>query len=522
MAESGEQFKCPVCLRLIEASLEPKFLGCFHTCCLRCLKQLVDRDAKGQLSLRCPVCRHVTPLPSRGVSGLQPLIFLKHLLALLGGVGMASDHQQKQKQQVSVVAVPHGDVTPCCPRHNGGEMRLLCETCRKLLCQQCAREEHHGNEHSCQEVSRVLSRTRDPPHPQDVTCELFSEVTGVKHRGTVVESRLGPGQGSGRYHVTYPPVMKGHHQVVISVGGTPCLGVPFSVTARSPAENLSTPVRFLGRVQRAWGVAALRTRGEVAVVEYSAHCVSIFSPKGVKRHSFGMQGAAPGCFDQPSDLCVDKMGNIVVADSWNHRVQKFSPEGVFLAQVGSEGTGKLQFSCPTGIAYNGINDRFYVVDRSSRVQALNSDLSYHVEFGREGNGEGQFNTPWGIACDTSNTQNSGGNGDNSRILVADSGNNRIQVFTSEGEFLWVFGRRGQGRGELGWPAGIAVDAEGVIYITEGDNLRVSVFASNGKFMTSFGRRGKPPCGFGALRGVAVDGSGMVYVCDKDSHVVQVF
>ena len=46
-----------------------------------------------------------------------------------------------------------------------------------------------------------------------------------------------------------------------------------------------------------------------------------------------------------------------------------------------------------------------------------------------------------IACD------SAGN-----VYVTDNGNHLIQVFTAEGNFLRMFGRRGEGRGELTSPS----------------------------------------------------------------------
>ena len=72
--------------------------------------------------------------------------------------------------------------------------------------------------------------------------------------------------------------------------------------------------------------------------------------------------------------------------------------------------------------------------------------------------------------------------------MADRNNHRIQVFTAEGKFLRMFGRRGQGKGELDWPISIAVH-DGLLYVGEGVNGRVSVFTLEGQFVTSFGSKG---------------------------------
>ena len=71
------------------------------------------------------------------------------------------------------------------------------------------------------------------------------------------------------------------------------------------------------------------------------------------------------------------------------------------------------------------------------------------------------------------------------MYVTDSSNHRIQVFTAEGKFLRTFGQLGQGRWDLNWPIGIAIDTSGIVYVSEGVNNRVSLFTSEGQFVTSF-------------------------------------
>ena len=58
--------------------------------------------------------------------------------------------------------------------------------------------------------------------------------------------------------------------------------------------------------------------------------------------------------------------------------------------------------------------------------------------------------------------------------MADSDNHLIQVFTAEGRFLRMFGRRDKGRGELGWPAGVAIDTSDVVYVSDWANHCLSV------------------------------------------------
>ena len=81
----------------------------------------------------------------------------------------------------------------------------------------------------------------------------------------------------------------------------------------------------------------------------------------------------------------------------------------------------------------------------------------------------------------------------------------------------IFGRR-----ELYDPRGIAVDTNGMVYVSELGNHRISVFTSEGHYVTSFGEKGKGQGQFKFPSGLAVDNNGVVYVCDYNNNSVQVF
>ena len=83
-----------------------------------------------------------------------------------------------------------------------------------------------------------------------------------------------------------------------------------------------------------------------------------------------------------------------------------------------------------------------------------------------GSNNGQFNSPHGVAITTDN-----------HILIADTDNNdRIQMFTMEGEFdLRSVGERGNGPLQFNHPAGIAVHPSGQVFIVNDEyNYRVQV------------------------------------------------
>jgi DNA-binding beta-propeller fold protein YncE len=63
------------------------------------------------------------------------------------------------------------------------------------------------------------------------------------------------------------------------------------------------------------------------------------------------------------------------------------------------------------------------------------------------------------------------------VYVADSGNNRILMFTSSGAYLTQWGTRGTGNGQFNRPYGVAVDGSGNVYVADTNNNRIQVFGS---------------------------------------------
>src|SRR5262249_44534753 len=72
--------------------------------------------------------------------------------------------------------------------------------------------------------------------------------------------------------------------------------------------------------------------------------------------------------------------------------------------------------------------------------------TFLTTWGRFGSAASEFNIPLGIAVD--------GHGN---VFVADTGNNRIEVFSNDGTFLFTFGSLGDGDGQFDMPRGVAVD-----------------------------------------------------------------
>jgi DNA-binding beta-propeller fold protein YncE len=86
-------------------------------------------------------------------------------------------------------------------------------------------------------------------------------------------------------------------------------------------------------------------------------------------------------------------------------------------------------------------------------------------WGRYGAINGSFNNPENVAVDQT------GN-----IYLADTGNNRIQVFSSNGTFISAWGRYAIGDTGLRSPEGIAVDSSGNVFVADTNNNRILVLS----------------------------------------------
>ncbi len=128
--------------------------------------------------------------------------------------------------------------------------------------------------------------------------------------------------------------------------------------------------------------------------------------------------------------------------------------------------------------------------------------------GGKGSGRGQFDSPTGIAVDGS------GN-----VLVADTGNGRIEKFSSTGAFLSIIGTKGSGSGQFAQPNGIAIDRVGNIYVADAGNHRVLKLNPDGTFIA--GWKG-PELGFYGPRRIAIGPDDSIYVVDQGHNRIVKF
>ncbi len=105
-----------------------------------------------------------------------------------------------------------------------------------------------------------------------------------------------------------------------------------------------------------------------------------------------------------------------------------------------------------------------------------------------------------------------------RILVADSGNNRLQAFDSEGRFVSAFGSAGPGPGQFSDPQGLAVIGDGHVIVADRGNNRLQVLSFDGSGF-SFVRA--IYAGLDGPTAVATYGTNRILVADTGNSKIKV-
>jgi len=170
-----------------------------------------------------------------------------------------------------------------------------------------------------------------------------------------------------------------------------------------------------------------------------------------------------------------------------------------------------QFNSPYGVAL-APDGTVYVADTGNqRIQRFSTTDQFLGTWGSQGSGDGQFGWPLGVAVASDGT-----------VYVADMNNHRIQHFSATGQFLGKWGSQGSGDGQFQYPHGVAVAPDGTVYVADSNNHRIQHFSATGQFLGQWGSQGSGDGQFNHPEGVAVAPDGAVYVADSGNHRIQRF
>ena len=245
----------------------------------------------------------------------------------------------------------------------------------------------------------------------------------------------------------------------------------------------------------------------------------------------------------PVDLTFDSLGNLYIADEGDQRVRRIAPDGTITTVAGNGTVGyssdggsatAASLAYPSGVAVDSAGNLYIADWESHRVRLV---------------------TPSGVITTIAGTGQSGHSGDGGQaaaasllfpsslvfdtaknLYISDPGDNCVRRITPAGIITTVAGNMtagfsgdgGPGTGaSLYFPAGLAVDAIGNLYIADAVNNRIRKLSPAGVISTVAGRVGglgdfsgdggpATNAGLRSPTAVAIDASGNLYIADQQN------
>jgi len=315
----------------------------------------------------------------------------------------------------------------------------------------------------------------------------------------------------------------------------------FSDPGMAPTNDLPNPYEtiegFLKLPEgRTWGSAsavhididgtsvwvAERCTGNTNACVINSHLdpVMKFDVNGDLVTSFGA-----GLIAWPHGIEVDSQGNVWVTDArdnqvddtvpaqrYGHQVHKFSPTGEHLMTLGEPGGARTPgylfqpndvLVAPDGHIFVA-EGHSNAADATARILKFNAQGEFVQEWGSLGSGPAEFMQPHALAMDSQG-----------RLFIADRSNNRIQIYSQNGELLdtWY---------QFSRASGLFIDADDTLYVADSESG--SVNPANGAWLRGIrigsARTGEvnylipdpqPDCrGTCTAEGVTVDQNGVIY------------
>ena len=290
------------------------------------------------------------------------------------------------------------------------------------------------------------------------------------------------------------------------------------------------------------------TTGNVFVADSGNHTIRQISPDGNVTTLAGSPGEAGSTdaagaearFREPKGIAVDRSGNIYVADKGNLTIRKVSPGGAVTTIAGSPGAfgsvdgpgSEARFREPVDVAVD-LTGNIYIVDKvdhtirkasPSGIVSTLAGSSFRTGSDDGVGTEARFLFPAGLAVDQA------GN-----LFVGD-GNNTIRMVTADGKVTTLAGSTTEvgstdgngGAARFQDPRGVAVTVAGIVFVADKGNHSIRRVTQAGAVSSLAGSPAEPgdADGFGTAArfrqplGIAIHKSGNVYVADRNNHTIR--
>jgi len=204
--------------------------------------------------------------------------------------------------------------------------------------------------------------------------------------------------------------------------------------------------------------------GRIFVADYTTGDVKIYDKDYQWLQTFSEYGSDPGQ-NIKSEFTDIYEGLYYMPEAGNHRVSVWDLSGNFKFTFGKKGDAEGEMNNPEAAKFNSKGELVVSDLKNNRIQVFTKDGNFLRAFAKEGSGPGELKTNAGVGIDKDDN-----------VYVGEIGNNRVSVFDAQGNFLTMWGKKGSGNSEFGNIHGVFVDRDtGWVYVADTANNRIQVF-----------------------------------------------
>lgn len=178
----------------------------------------------------------------------------------------------------------------------------------------------------------------------------------------------------------------------------------------------------------------------------------------------------------PVAVAVDKSGAIWALDKKKSRIVKLDESGNILASIGTSGSRKGELDDPEDFAVSSTGIIFVADTGNSRVQVFSSDGVFLKEIRNDVSGK--LDEPVALALDPQNG-----------LYVLDKGRSVVSVYSAKGEPVGTFGKQADGSDLFVKPVALMATRDEIFVL---DSNQVKVYSQKGKYIRSFSDGGSGP------------------------------
>lgn len=298
------------------------------------------------------------------------------------------------------------------------------------------------------------------------------------------------------------------------------LGMGFMASGVAFAAELATPELIVpasindARFNAPGGIALNPTTGEIILANTNEHRIEIYSLGGrfLTRFTHRVR-AKDGTLVEglPRSVAVVGTNRLLVVDSHAPYVDVIDYRGRSVAELKPPASPDSPDFTSVAVTRKG-EILASTAGEKGRIYRYASDFTPIGSWGEAGDSPGHLNGVVALA------ELPDGN-----IVVACAQTElAIQVFTPEGEFVRGFGKHDIGLGNFSLPSGLAVTADGRIWVSDEIRQIVQIFDSTGTYIGAVGGGGKAPGCFQYPSALATDGISRLAVTERVGGRFQVF